>query len=112
LADTLLRGLDIKRFTEYGFRHPSLDSIDLSISLETDPNLNLALTIVLNKPVQELDLTDFQLNKLTSDLNVKTIGDILKMSEPDLMMAERIGVKRARTIMNIALNAALEYISG
>jgi len=67
---------------------------------------------VLNKPVQELDLTDFQLKRLTSDLNVKTIGDILKMTEADLMMAERIGEKRARTIMNIALNAALEYISG
>jgi hypothetical protein len=111
-SQELLKGLDIKRFTEYGFRHPSLESIDLSCSLETDPNLNLALTFVLNKPVQELDLTVFQLNKLTSDLKVRTIGDILKMTEADLMMAERIGEKRARTIMNIALNAALEYISG
>ena len=67
---------------------------------------------MLSKPVQELDLTDFQLNKLTSELNVKTIGDILKMDEADLMMAERIWKKKARTIMNIALNAALEYISG
>ena len=39
-SQELLNGLDIKRFTEYGFRHPSLDSIDLSCSLETDPNLN------------------------------------------------------------------------
>lgn len=62
--------------------------------------------------MQELDLTEFQLNKLTSDLNVKTIGDILKMTEADLMKAERIGEKRARVIMNIASNAAIEYISG
>lgn len=111
-SQELFNGLDIKRFTEYGFRHPSLESIDLSCSLENDPNLNLALATVLSKPVQELDLTEFQLNKLTSDLNVKTIGDILKMTEADLMKAERIGEKRARVIMNIASNAAIEYISG
>lgn len=111
-AIELRKYLDPRRFTEYGFKHAAFDKIDMSCSLEVDTNMSSALAMVLNKPVQELDLSEFQLNKLVDELGVQIIGDILKMTEEDLQRAPMIGEKRARRIMSVALNAALEYVSG
>lgn len=111
-ATELRRSLNIKRFTEYGFNHPAFESLDKGISLESDPNLSIALERFLSKSIDELDITLFQKTKLKDDLAMSTIGDILRSGEEDLQRAQNIGAKRARSIYNSAFNAALEYVSG
>lgn len=66
---------------------------------------------VLAQPIERLDLTHFQCEKL-GEVGFNTLEDILGSTEKDLTKAERIGPIKARRIYNIAFNAALEYISG
>jgi len=103
--------LSLNKFTEYGINHAAFKDININWSSNINGDINEALGIILSKSLNCLELSIFQKNKLI-ELKLKTIGDILSASEEGLQQAQLIGLKRARTILSVATNAALEYISG
>lgn len=111
-ATEIRRGLSNKRFTEFGFNHTAFKEIDLSWSIDADVDMKSALESILTRPIEELDITDFLYQKLKTDIGANTIGDVLVLTEDDLKKVTMIGEKRSRKIMSIAVNAALEYVSG
>ncbi|HWO95414.1 MAG TPA: hypothetical protein VNM45_03540 [Bacillus sp. (in: firmicutes)] len=111
-ATEIRKGLTIKRFTEYGFNHIAFKDIEVNWSIDADIDMKPALESILTKPIEELDITEFLYQKLKNELEVNTIGEVLALTEDDLRQASRIGEKRSRKIMSVAVNAALEYISG
>lgn len=111
-ATEIRRGLSNKRFTEFGFNHQAFKGIELKWSIDADVDMKSALESILVRPIEDLDITEFLYNKLKNDLEINTIGDVLVLSEDDLRKATMIGEKRSRKIMSVAVNAALEYISG
>lgn len=103
--------LHLKRMVEYGANHPQyrpLDGVSLA-SIVSDGNQ--ALEAQLERSVDCLDLTKFQLAKL-KDLELTTIGQVLMSGEDDFKRAYYVGDKRARQIRNAAETAVLEYLSG
>lgn len=66
------------------------------------------IQILLKDPIDKLSLTTFLLNKLTQEFKVKTVENVLTLTESDLQKIKWIGPIRARIIVN----AAEEYITG
>lgn len=106
----LVRKLSIKRFVEFGANHPSFQSIR-SITLEGEDTLR-TLNEQLNRPIDELDLTDWQKGQLKKS-GISTVGQILRADESFFISRlYYVGPKRARRIKNAADAAVLEYLSG
>lgn len=103
--------LSIKRMTEYGTNHKQFESLIEKMPDYTEPNMSLILKAQLNKSVELLDLTQWQISKLI-ELNLNTIGDVLLAPEARLMEAYNVAQKRARTMKNAALASVYEYLSG
>ena len=100
-----------KRMTEYGSNHPSYKKLTDQAGLIADEGMTLALNIQLDRPANVLDLTAWQLEKLT-ELDLNTVRDVLNATEAKLKEANYIGDKRARRMRNAAVAAVLEYLSG
>ncbi|HAT3683891.1 hypothetical protein FUU19_21680 [Serratia sp. Lou2A] len=100
-----------KRMTEYGSNHPSYRRLTEQAELITDEVMTLALNIQLERPAHVLDLTTWQLDKL-SELGLNSVGDVLNATEAKLKEANYIGDIRARRMRNAAVAAVLEYLSG
>ncbi|MFM9276674.1 ORC-CDC6 family AAA ATPase [Paenibacillus jiagnxiensis] len=111
-ATEIRRGLTNKRFTEFGFNHPTFKDLAVDWSIDADIDMKSALESILTRPIEDLDISEFLYQKLKNDLEVNTIGEVLVLTEDDLMKVFNIGVKRSRKIMSVAVNAALEYVSG
>ncbi|MFG1735320.1 hypothetical protein [Paenibacillus sp. 843] len=111
-ATEVRRGLTNKRFTEFGFNHPTFKDLEVIWSMDADIDMKSAIESILTRPIEELDITDFLYQKLKNELGVNNVGEVLKLTEEDLRKVSMIGEKRSRKIMSIAVNAALEYISG
>lgn len=107
----IARNLTPKRMSEFGANHPSYKSLLDAIPTFSEPNLGAILQQQLAKPMRVLDLSEWQFSKL-SELNLSTVGDVLRASEDKLQTLFYIGEKRARLIRNAALAAVLEYLSG
>ncbi|QGW77009.1 hypothetical protein GPJ81_10080 [Pseudomonas alkylphenolica] len=100
-----------KRMTEYGSNHPSYKKLTDQAALITDEGMTLALNSQLARPATVLDLTAWQLEKL-SELGLNTVGDVLNATEAKLKEANYVGDVRARRMRNAAVAAVLEYLSG
>lgn len=107
----IINNLSLKGFTEYGPNSPSFEGIEKISMVDSPTDTKEILKSVLIQPIEKLDLTRFQCEKL-GEAGFNTLEDILGSTEKDLTKAERIGPVRARRIYNIAFNAAMEYISG
>lgn len=107
----LVPNLSIKRTTEYGHTDPGFQKLASEVGDSIEPDTNLALGERLERSINELDLSEFQISALTS-INLTTIGKVLRASERDFQQADYIGPKRSRKIMNIAVASILEYLSG
>jgi hypothetical protein len=108
----LAHKLSIKRFVEFGANHGSYDSIRAAAVQVEGENMFQVLREQLARPLDELDLTDWQKSHLKS-IGFDTVGQILKSDEA--IFIERlpyVGPKRARRIKNAADAAVLEYLSG
>ncbi|MNG06851.1 hypothetical protein D3C85_693110 [compost metagenome] len=97
--------------TEYGSNHPSYKKLTDQAALITDEGMALALNTQLDRPANVLDLTGWQLEKLT-ELGLNTVRDVLNATEAKLKEANYVGDKRARRMRNAAVAAVLEYLSG
>jgi hypothetical protein len=110
-ATRIRRQASIKRMVEFGARSPLYRTIE-GFNLAILENSNGALLEPqLNRSVRELDLTPFLRRKL-AELGFETYGQVLRANEGDFQAAYMVGEIRARKIMNAAVAAVLEYISG
>jgi hypothetical protein len=108
---TLRKALSVRRMIEYGANHPSYRPIErLSID-ELEGAGNQALEARLDASVDLLDITSFQRRKLR-ELNLDTIGKVLRSEESTFRRAYYVGSIRARQMRNAAVAAVLEYLSG
>ncbi|QTN46419.1 hypothetical protein H7683_01970 [Ectopseudomonas mendocina] len=107
----IAKELTPKRMTEYGSNHPAYKTLTDQTTLVSDESMTLALNIQLDRPATVLDLTSWQLEKL-SELGLHTVGDVLNATEEKLKEANYVGDIRARRMRNAAVAAVLEYLSG
>lgn len=109
-AFDVAKGLSPKRMTEFGASHASYRSL-----VEKGDGLGeqvpSALAAQLAKPIDVLDLTDWQKSKL-AELSLSTVGEVLQATEEKLKEAFYVGDVRARRMRNAALAAVFEYLSG
>jgi hypothetical protein len=107
----LRRGLTVKRFTEYGQNFQAFVEIANRVGAMVDADLSTALERLLAEPTAVLDLTDHQQAALHS-IGIKTVGNALTSSEATFQRAMYIGPVRSRKMMNVAIAAVLEFLSG
>ena len=104
---SIIKQSDIRRMTEYGANHPSYNGIQgCVIGDETE-----ALKKHLEKSVDQLDLTDWQKQKL-HEISISTIGELIAATENQLKQAKYIADIRAREIKNAGIAAVFEYLLG
>ncbi len=107
----LMRGLGVKRFTEYGANFSAFSDIAKRVGDIVEADISTALVTLLKKPVSVLDLSTYQKGALNS-IGIDSIGKALKSTEADFKRALYIGPKRSRRIMNVVTAAVYEYLSG
>lgn len=110
-AFEISKALSPKRMTEYGANHPKYKDLT---ELKIDPSccgVQLALDFQMSKPLDVLDITTWQKEKLL-ELGLKTVRDVMNADESYLKKASYVGDVRARRMRNAAMAAVLEYLSG
>jgi hypothetical protein len=107
----LVNQLTIRRFTEFGANASAFSGlVDVGRTFQ-EPDMSQVLQAQLAKSVGLLDITEYQKECLTR-LGYDTIGKALRAKEKDFQEADYIGPVRSRRMMNAAVSAVLEYLSG
>lgn len=105
------QNLSVKRMIEFGANHALFrDIARFDLDAMNDAG-NQALVHQLSRSSDVLDVTAFQRQKLR-ELELQTVGDVLRASEVDFQKAWYVGETRARQIRNAAIAAVYEYLSG
>jgi len=108
----LYNGISQKIFTDYGAKSPVFKPLINNPAIKDGfEGANLALEIILQKPIESLDISVKQIKRL-KDAGFLTVHDILTTNQDSLMRAQQIGPVRSKSIYETAYNAAIEYISG
>ena len=107
----IAQNLTPKRMSEFGSNHAAYQSLLAEVPTFDEPAVGAVLKHQLLKPLEVLDITDWQRVKL-HELDISTIGDVLLASETKLQTLSYVGEKRSRRIRNAALAAVFEYLSG
>ncbi len=110
-AFEIAKALTPKRMTEYGVNHPAYNKLLDQAAVIVNNEITNALNMQLDRPASVLDLTTWQLEKLT-ELGLNTVRDVLNATEQKLKEANYVGEVRARRMRNAAVAAVLEYLSG
>lgn len=105
------KNLTPKRMTEFGSNHLAYRGLSEIEPTVDEAAVSAALLHQLEKPVDALDISDWQKSKLRS-LDLCTIGDVLRAPESRLKEAYYVGDVRSRQMKNAALAAIYEYLSG
>ena len=105
------RTLSIKRFTEYGANHPVFGELTSVVGNFQEADISTILARELDKPIDVLDLTEYQKQGLRS-INLNTVRAALQASETEFQRINYVGPKRSRKMMNIVTSSVLEYLSG
>lgn len=108
---TVGRNLSIKRFTEYGANHPAFSALNTTVGSFQESDISSVLDRELAKPIDVLDLTEYQKGGLHS-IRIDTVGSALQASEAEFQRISYIGPKRSRRMMNVVVASVLEYLSG
>lgn len=103
--------LSPRRFPEYGANFSAFDSLKNVVPDFSELDGEGLLAEQLAKPIEVLDLSVWQKEKLR-ELNLNTIQEVLRAGEEKLKEAYYVGEKRARRMRNAALAASFEYLSG
>lgn len=111
LLDNIIPKLSVKLYTDYGMNSPKYPDLNLINGIPDYQGGEEIIKIILQKSVNELDLTDYQKSLLIS-AGINTIEQVLSGSETDLMRVYNVGEKRSRKIWNSAYNSVIEYVSG
>lgn len=107
----IARSLTPKRMSEFGANHPTYQSLLAVVPTFAEPSVGAVLQQQLGKPLAVLDITEWQTARL-HELDLLTVGDVLRASESKLRTMSYVGEKRSRRIRNAALAAVFEYLSG
>jgi hypothetical protein len=107
----IVKSLSIKRFTEFGANHSAYQTLVAASPDYREPNMLKILQEQLAKSIDNLDITEYQNEKL-KELQLHTVGDVLNSTEELIQKIYYVGEKRARRIKNAAEAAVLEYLSG
>lgn len=107
----IAKALTPRRMSEYGANYGFFESLLAQVPDFAEPDMSQILAKQLARPIDVLDLTAWQQERLKS-LELETVGDVLRASETKLREAAYVGEKRARRIRNIAIAAVYEYLSG
>jgi hypothetical protein len=110
-APSIIRAFSLKRMSEYGANHSSYMKILTESNTIRNPDPASILSKRIKQKVELLDLSPWMKNQLTTH-GITTIEQILKLTEKELKLIPYFGEARARQIMNAAINATNEYISG
>ena len=103
--------LSIKRFTEYGANYPLFTALTAIVGQFQETDLSAVLQRELAKPVNVLDLTEYQREGLAS-IGIDTVGAALQASENEFQRISYVGPKRSRRMKNVVVASVLEYLSG
>lgn len=107
----IIDSLSIKVYTDYGKSSPAYDGSEKLVLKNEKIKSNDVLKKVLEKSIEELELSDFLIDSIKR-IGIEKIKDIITNDEGYLKKAHGIGDVRARKIFEIAYNATIEYISG
>lgn len=108
---TFGRTLSVKRFTEYGANHPVFGALTSVVGKFEEPDISTVLARELAKPIEVMDITDYQRTGLRS-IGLDTVGKALQASEGEFQRISYVGPKRSRKMMNVVVSSVLEYLSG
>lgn len=107
----LIRASDPRRMVEYGSTHDVFQSLVGSASNGGQESVSEALLQRLSQSVRQLDLTEWQKDKL-EEIGFATVRDVLGATDDQLQKAYYVGPARARQMKNAAETSVLEYLSG
>lgn len=107
----IARNLTPRRMSEYGANHTAYQSLLDAVPGFTEPQTGELLQRQLQKSIEVLDITEYQMNGLRQ-LGLTSIGDVLHASETKLQEIAWVGEKRSRRMRNTAMAAIFEYLSG
>lgn len=105
------RNLSVKRFTEYGANYPMFAQLVAAVGQFQEADISSVLQRELAKPIEVLDLTDYQKSGLMR-IGMDTVGSALNASESEFQKIMWVGPKRSRRMMNVVVSSVLEYLSG
>jgi hypothetical protein len=105
------KSLDVRRMVEYGSKHLAFQPLDGFSMDDIEKYPSAGLDLWLKKPITVLDLTLFQ-KEAFRELGLRTIEDVLAADESLFTRVKYVGAVRSRQMRNVALTAALEYLSG
>lgn len=105
----IISNLTVRKLNEYGANSKFFEDIK-----EFEPNVDFENTSddllrLLSRPIDELQLTDWQKDNLKK-INVNTIKDLLLIEESDLKKIYYVGDYKSRQMKNIAMAAMFEYL--
>lgn len=107
----IVRASDPRRMVEFGGTHEAFQSLAFLSSEQEGSSVSEALKRRLGRSVRELDLTEWQKDRL-EELSLSKIRDVLSASDDRLQEAYYVGPARARQMKNAAETSVLEYLSG
>ncbi|RGS35111.1 hypothetical protein DWX94_14140 [Coprococcus eutactus] len=107
----IVNNLSLGKMTEFGANSKWYQKLLKEVPDFTEPNMGELLKLQLEKSINILALTPWQVEKLHS-LKIENIGDLLRSTESDLMKAYYVGEKKARQMKNAAMAAVFEYLLG
>lgn len=112
-SKNIIPNVKLDMFTEYNQNNPAFSSLSINTIVDfSDTEFLSSLQSQLSKSINGLDLTEWQKNRL-DDIQVNTIGQLLEISEDELIdRLSQVGPVRARTMKNSATAELLETISG
>lgn len=112
VSKDIIPNLKLEFVTEYGQNNSLYNTLsDENILDLTDQEFLSTLKEQLSKSIYTLDLTSWQKSKLKS-INIKTIQNLLDVTEKELMKIPQVGQIRSRVMKNSAISELLETISG
>ena len=108
----IAENISIKVFPNYGKNSSSYGDISILKDISNyEANSAEIIKKICEKDISSLEISP-SIQKRLNDHGIMTIGQILNLSENQLMEIKYIGLVRSRKISNIVYNAILEYISG
>jgi hypothetical protein len=111
-AFEIAKALSIKRMTEFGANSSNYSGLHQDdTNLEDSVANKEALVSQLSKPINVLDVTEWQKGKLL-ELGLTSVREVLSATEADLKKADYVGNIRARQMRNAAEAAVFEFLSG
>lgn len=107
----IVRASDPKRMIEFGGAHDVFATLNFIPSNQEQTSVADALRTRLLRSVRELDLTEWQKDRLEG-LNLTKVRDVLSATDGRLQQAYYVGPARARQMKNAAEASVMEFLSG